>query len=61
MEAYIKRTVDLFDQITQADNLQPRLLVVESHDMADPGFDKVIDNIYQEILDRSSQQKKSNS
>jgi len=51
----------LFDQITQADNLQPRLLVVESHDMADPGFDKVIDNIYQEILDRSSQQKKSNS
>ena len=61
MEAYIKRTVNLFDQITQADNLQPRLLVVESHDMADPGFDKVIDNIYQEILDRSSQQKKSNS
>ena len=53
MEAYIKRTVALFDQLTQAENIRPRLLVVESLDIAEPGFDQVIDSIYQVILDRS--------
>ena len=53
MEAYIKRTVTLFDQLTQAKNLQPRLLVIESLDIADPGFNQVIDSIHQAILDRS--------
>jgi len=53
MEAYIKRTVTLFDQLTQAKNLQPRLLVIESLDIVDPGFNQVIDSIHQAILDRS--------
>lgn len=60
METYIKRTVDLFDQITLAENLRPRLLVVESLEIASPGFDQVIDSIYQAILDRNPQFKKSN-
>jgi deoxyadenosine/deoxycytidine kinase len=53
MEEYIKRTVAMFDQLTQAENIRPRLLVVESLDTAEPGFDQVIDNVYQSILDRS--------
>ena len=57
MEAYIKRTVDLFEQLTKAENLQPRLLIVESHDIASPGFARVIDSIYQAITDRTPQPK----
>lgn len=53
MEAYVKRTVALFDQLTQAENIRPRLLVVESLDIAEPGFNQVIDSIYQAILNRS--------
>jgi len=53
MEAYLKRTVALFDQLTQAENIRPRLLVVESLDIAEPGFNQVVDSIYQAILDRS--------
>ncbi|MBV5337580.1 MAG: hypothetical protein J0653_06440, partial [Deltaproteobacteria bacterium] len=53
MEAYIKRTVALFDQLTQAKNLQPRLLIMESLDIADPGFNQAIDRIHQAILNRS--------
>jgi thymidylate kinase len=53
MEAYIKRTVALFNQLTQAENIRPRLLVVESLDIADPGFNQVVDRVYQSILDRS--------
>lgn len=58
MEAYIKRTVSLFDQLTQAENLQHRLLIVESINSADPSFEKIIESINQEILDRSLQQNK---
>lgn len=53
MEAYIKHTVALFDQLIQAENIRPRLLVVESLDNAGPGFNQVIDSVYQTILDRS--------
>lgn len=53
MEAYLKRTVAMFDQLTQAENIRPRLLVVESLDIAEPGFNQVIDSIYQAILNRS--------
>jgi len=60
MEAYIKRTVDLFDQLTQAENLQSRLLVVESLDIADPSFHQAIDSVCKVIVDRSLQQKNSN-
>jgi Deoxynucleoside kinases len=54
MEAYVKRTVALFDQLAQAENIRPRLLVVESLDIAEPGFNQVLDSVYQAILDRSS-------
>jgi thymidylate kinase len=53
MEAYIKRTVALFDQLTQAENIRPWLLVVESLDITGPGFNQVIDSVYRAILDRS--------
>jgi thymidylate kinase len=53
MEAYIKRTVALFDQLAQTENIRHRLLVVESLDIAEPGFTQVIDSVYQEILARS--------
>jgi len=55
MEEYLKRAVAMFDQLTQAENILPRLLVVESLDIAEPGFDQVIDSVYQSILDRSRQ------
>ena len=61
MEEYIKRTVSLFDQLTQAKNLQPRLLIVESLDITNAGYDQIIDNICQEILNRSIQQNNFNS
>jgi deoxyadenosine/deoxycytidine kinase len=53
-EEYVKRAVAIFDQLTQAENIRHRLLVVESLDIAEPGFKQVIDSIYQTILDRSS-------
>ena len=53
MEEYLKRAVAMFDQLTQAENIRPRLLVVESLDIAEPGFNQVIDSVYQSILDRS--------
>ena len=52
MEEYLKRTVAMFDQLTQAENFHPRLLVVESLDIAEPGFNQVIDSVYQSILDQ---------
>jgi len=54
MEEYIKRTVAMFDQITQAENIRDRLLVVESLDIAGPGFNQVADSVCQSILGRSS-------
>jgi len=54
MEEYIKRTVAMFDQITQAENIRDRLLVVESLDIAGPGLNQVADSVCQSILGRSS-------
>jgi len=53
MEEYLKRAVAMFDQLTQAENIRPRLLVVESLDISGPGFNQVIDSVYQSILDRN--------
>ncbi|MEP7133758.1 MAG: hypothetical protein ABI904_02380 [Chloroflexota bacterium] len=53
MEEYLKRAVAMFDQLTKAENIRPRLLVVESLDIAGPGFNQVIDSVYQSILDRN--------
>jgi hypothetical protein len=56
MEEYIKRTVAMFDQLTQAENIRPRLLAVESLDIVGPGFNQVVDSVCQSILDRSSKE-----
>jgi thymidylate kinase len=51
MEAYIKRTVAMFDQLTQAERIRSRLLVVESMDIARPGFTQGVDSVCESILD----------
>lgn len=50
MQAYVKNAVAMFDQLTQAQNIHDRLLVVESLDIAGSGFDQVVDNVCQAIL-----------
>lgn len=55
MEEYIKRTVAMFDQLTQAENICSRLLMVESLDLAGPGFNQLVDSVCQSILGQSSQ------
>jgi hypothetical protein len=54
MEEYIRRAVAMFDQLTQAENIRPRLLVVESLDIAGSGFNQVVDHVCQTILGQSS-------
>jgi deoxyadenosine/deoxycytidine kinase len=44
MEQYVKRAVAIFDQVTQAENIRPRLLVVESLDIAGPGYRQRLPN-----------------
>lgn len=55
MKEYIKRAVATFDQLTQAENIRSRLLVVESSDIAKPDFNKVIDSVCHSILGQNSQ------
>jgi deoxyadenosine/deoxycytidine kinase len=59
MDAYLKNAVAMFDQLTQAENIRDRLLVVESLDLAGPGFNQVVDSVCQSILWQSSQQIKT--
>jgi thymidylate kinase len=59
MEEYIKRTVAMFDQLTQAENIYSRLFVVESLDISGPGFNRVVDSVCQSILGQSSQRIKT--
>lgn len=54
MNEYIKRTVALFDQLSLADSIRDRLMVVESLAMAGPGFDDLVENIHQAILARAT-------
>jgi thymidylate kinase len=54
MEQYVKVAVTMFDQLTQAENIRDRLLVVESLDIAGPGFDQVVESVHQTILARAS-------
>jgi len=53
MEEYIKRTVAMFDQLTQAENIRTRLLAVESFDIVGPEFNQVVDSVCQSILERN--------
>lgn len=54
MEEYIKRTVAMFDQLTQAKNIRDRLLVVDSLDITGPAFEQVVENVHQAILTRAT-------
>ncbi|MCX6078611.1 MAG: AAA family ATPase [Chloroflexi bacterium] len=54
MDAYFKNAVSMFDQLSQARNIRDRILVVESHDIAGPGFDQVGDHVQQAILSRAT-------
>ena len=54
MVAYFNNAVAMFDQLTQAENIRDRLLVVESLDIAAPGFVQVVERVDQTILARST-------
>lgn len=54
MNAYFKNAVIMFDQLIKADNIRDRLLVVESLDMAGPGFDQVVERAYRTILEKAT-------
>ncbi len=54
MEAYFKNAVAMFDQLTQAENIRDRLLIVESLDIGGPGFKQVVDRVCQSILGQST-------
>jgi deoxyadenosine/deoxycytidine kinase len=53
IEEYAKSAVAIFDQLTQAEHIRCRLLVVESPDVAASGYEQVVNSISQSILDRS--------
>ena len=55
MEGYLENAVAMFDQLTQAEIIRDRLLVVESLDLTGPGFNQVVDSVCQSILGQSSQ------
>jgi thymidylate kinase len=52
-ESYAKRAVTIFDQLVKADNIQRRLLRVESPDFAAQGYDKIVDDISEAILNHT--------
>ena len=59
MEGYLENAVAMFDQLTQAEIIRDRLLVVESLDLSGPGFNQVVDSVCQSILGQSSQRIKN--
>lgn len=59
MNAYFRNAVAMFDQLTQAENIRDRLLVVESFDMVGSGFDQVVERAYQTILDKATSLQKN--
>jgi deoxyadenosine/deoxycytidine kinase len=52
-EGYAKSAVTIFDQLVKAANIQQRLLRVESPDFAGQGYEKVVDDISEAILNRA--------
>jgi deoxyadenosine/deoxycytidine kinase len=51
-QGYAKSAVTIFDQLVKAENIQRRLLRVESLDFAEQGYDKIVDDISESILNR---------
>ena len=54
LDAYFKNAVAMFDQLTEAENIRNRLLVVENLDIAGLGFEQVGESIQQAILARAT-------
>jgi deoxyadenosine/deoxycytidine kinase len=52
-ESYAKRAVTIFDQLVKAENIQERLLKVESLDFAAQGYEKVVEDISEAILNHT--------
>ena len=52
-EGYAKSALTIFDQLVKAENIQRRLLIIESPDFAAQGYDKVVDDISELILNRT--------
>lgn len=53
MENYATRAVTIFDELVKAKNIQRRLLMVESPDFAAQGYDKIVDDISEAILNHT--------
>ena len=53
VQDYLKRAVAMFDQLTEAENIRDRLVIVESVDMTGPEFNRVVARVHEEILTRA--------
>lgn len=60
-ENFTKRAVTIFDQLVEAESIQRRLLRVDSPDFAAQGYDKVVDDISEAILNHTLLAKSVNS
>ncbi len=58
---YAERAVTIFDQLVEAENIQRRLLRVDSPDFAAQGYDKVVNDISEAILKHTLLAKSVNS
>ena len=54
MDSYFKNAVAMFDQLTRAESIREKILAVDSLDMAEPGFDQVVERVCQTILDKAT-------
>jgi hypothetical protein len=61
LENYAKRAVTIFDQLVKAENIQRRLLRVESPDFTAQGYNEAVDDISEAILNRTLLAKSVNS
>jgi deoxyadenosine/deoxycytidine kinase len=52
-EDYAKSALTIFNQLVKAENIQRRLLTIESPDCAAQGYDKMVDDISELILNRT--------
>lgn len=53
-QSYAERAVAIFDQLVKAENIQQRLLNVESSDFDEQAHDKIVESISEAILNHTS-------
>lgn len=49
-EKYVRSATAVFDQLTEAERIRSRLLIVDNPDLTDEEYDKVVDNVSRSIL-----------